>query len=376
MSHQKNTAAIRLKDPSNAICEGVWTSRTIQAIQHDLHRIRQKTSNLEIIHGEKITTLDTAGAILLYEFIRKLELRGQAITLEGFTKEHEELLKLVSDEEREINKQPEPKISTPGILEVIGHETVIKIVQIKEYISFFGMIIVNFFAKFFNPRAILIRGLISSIEDIGFRAMPIIALLSFLIGVVLAYQLGTQLEIYGANAYIVNLIGVAILREFGPLITAIIAAGRTSSAITAQIGTMKVNEEIDALITMGFSPIEILVLPKIVGAFIAIPLLMVWADIFGVLGGMFMTRNFFGTPYGDFLARFQNVIDLPTFMVGLSKAPVFAFIIAAVGCFQGLNVSMDADSVGKQTTKSVVQALFLIIITDAIYSVIYSRLHI
>lgn len=379
MSFEKenNASGIKSIDPKHAICYGAWTNRTIVFLEESLERIKHKTSNLQIINGEKITILDTAGALLLYQFIRKLEYRGQEITLEGFKEEHKSLIELVSDEELQISKEPTVKIvKKANSFEVIGHETIIKLLQIKEYFTFIGLILVNFYKRFLHPREILIRGIISSIEDIGFRAMPIIALLSFLIGVVLAYQLGNQLQLYGANAYVVNLIGVAILREFGPLITAIIAAGRTSSAITAQIGTMKVNEEIDALITMGFSPIEVLVLPKIIGALIAIPLLMVWADIFGVLGGMFMTRYFFGTNYGDFLMRFQDVIDLNTFMVGFSKAPAFALIVAAVGCFQGLKVGMDADSVGKQTTKSVVQALFIIIIVDAIYSVIYSKLHI
>lgn len=372
-----NSDGIKLVDPKQALCFGAWTYHTIPALQASTDLIRHSTTNLEIINGEKIDVLDSAGALFLYQFVRKLERRGQRISLEGFKEEHKSLLELVSTEEHEIHREPEVKLATaPNSFAIIGHETIIKLFQIKEYLTFTGMIVVNFYKRFFHPREILIRGIFNSIEDIGFRAMPIIALLSFLIGVVLAYQLGNQLQLYGANAYVVNLIGVAVLREFGPLITAIIGAGRTSSAITAQIGTMKVNEEIDALITMGFSPIEVLVLPKIVGALIAIPLLMVWADIFGVLGGMFMTRYFFGTNYGDFLMRFRDVIDLPTFMVGFSKAPAFALIIAVVGCFQGLKVGMDADSVGKQTTKSVVQALFLIIIADAIYSVIYSRLHI
>jgi len=193
---------------------------------------------------------------------------------------------------------------------------------------------------------------------------------------VLAYQLGIQLQNYGANSFIVNLIGQAIFREFGPLITAIIGAGRTSAALTAQLGTMKINQEIDALKTMGFSPFDILVIPRVIAALIAFPLLIVWADIFGVLGGMIMTKAFFGTQYGDFLNRFQDVVDLTTLFVGLSKAPVFALIIAMVGCFQGLNVTLNADSVGIQTTKSVVQAIFLVIIADAIYSIIYSRLNI
>jgi phospholipid/cholesterol/gamma-HCH transport system permease protein len=211
-----------------------------------------------------------------------------------------------------------------------------------------------------------------TVEVVGYQALPIIALLSFLIGVVLTYQMGLQLKTYGANIYIVNLTSLAILREFGPLITSIIVAGRTSSAFAAQLGMMKINEEFDAIQTMGLSTINRLVLPKLIGTVIAVPLLTIWANVFGVIGAMIMSKNMLSISYFDFLNRLQEVTELSTFWMGMSKAPVFALIIATVGCFQGFQVAGTAASVGQRTMISVVQAIFLIIIVDAMFSVLFS----
>jgi len=195
-----------------------------------------------------------------------------------------------------------------------------------------------------------------------------------MIGVVISYQMGNQLRNYGANVFIVNLLGLSILREFGPLITAIMVAGRTGSAFTAQLGTMKLNQEIDALNTMGVTPGQLLLLPRLLGLFIALPLLTMWANIFGVLGGMLMANNMLGITAIDFLHRFKVEIPMRALLIGLGKAPVFALLIGSIGCFQGMKVAGGADSVGKQTTRSVVLAIFFIIVADAIFSIIFSRL--
>jgi phospholipid/cholesterol/gamma-HCH transport system permease protein len=212
------------------------------------------------------------------------------------------------------------------------------------------------------------------VDSAGVRALPIVGLLTFLIGVVLAYQLGVQLKNYGANIFVVYLSGTAILREFGPLITAIIVAGRTSSAFTAQIGMMKVNQEIDAMLTMGLSPVDRLVMPRIIGMLIAFPFLIFWSDVLGVMGSMMMAKSHLGVGYIPFLENFRQTVSTNSFWIGMSKAPVFALIIATVGCYQGFEVSSSADSVGRKTTESVVLSIFLIILADAAFSIIYSTL--
>jgi len=195
-----------------------------------------------------------------------------------------------------------------------------------------------------------------------------------MIGIVLTYQMGVQLRNYGANIFIVDLLGLSVLREFGPLLTAIMIAGRTGSSFTAELGLMKANQEIDALTTMGVTPAELLILPKIIGLFIALPLLTIWADIFGIIGGMIMAKNMLGIGWYDFLHRFQSQIPVRALLIGLGKAPIFALLIASIGCFEGVSVKDTADSIGKNTTKSVVYSIFFIIVADAIFSIIFSKL--
>jgi len=239
-------------------------------------------------------------------------------------------------------------------------------------LGFIGELFQLFARNILNPKKLSWRGVLNTVDEMGYCALPIIALLSFLIGVVLTYQMGLQLKVYGANIFIVNLSSMAMLREFSPLITAVIVAGRTGSSFTAQIGTMKLREEIDALYTMGVSPLNRLVLPRVIGLIIAMPLLTLWSDAFGIFGSMVMSSGMLDITFYDFVQRFKEVTELKTFTIGLSKAPVFALLIAVIGCFHGFLVSSSADSVGKKTTQSVVRCIFMIIIADAIFSIIYS----
>ncbi|OAD19402.1 ABC transporter, permease protein [Candidatus Thiomargarita nelsonii] len=199
-------------------------------------------------------------------------------------------------------------------------------------------------------------------------------MLAFLTGVVLAYQGGSQLSQYGANIFIVDLVGITLLRELAPLLTAIIVAGRSGAAYTAQIGTMRVTDEIDALRTLGIAPMELLVLPKLLALIILMPLLSAFADIVGILGGMLIANFSFGVSVTDFLDRLPEAVSLTNYLVGIGKAPVFAAIIALVGCYQGFQVSGGADSVGKQVTVSVVHAIFLVIVVDALFSILFNWL--
>jgi phospholipid/cholesterol/gamma-HCH transport system permease protein len=193
-------------------------------------------------------------------------------------------------------------------------------------------------------------------------------------GIVIAYQGADQLQRFGANIFIADLVGLAMLRELSPLLTAIIIAGRSGSAYTAQIGTMKVTEEIDALRTIGVAPQELLVLPKMLALIIVMPLLTVYTDVTGVLGGMIMAQSKLNVSFGVFLDRLDEAISLSSYVTGISKAPVFAMIVALVGCYRGFQVTGSAESVGTQTTLSVVQSIFLVIVTDAIFSVVFNIL--
>jgi len=225
-----------------------------------------------------------------------------------------------------------------------------------------------------HPARIRWRPVLFNLRSAGVDALPIVGLLTFLLGVVVTYQSADQLRQYGANLFIADIVGISMLREFAPLITAIIIAGRSGSAYAAQIGTMAVTEEIDALRTLGILPLDVLVLPKLLALTIALPLLTVFADVLGVAGGMVMAQAQLDVSHGAFLDRLAKAVGVGTFLVGIGKAVVFALIIVVVGCFQGFRTHGGADSVGRQTTRSVVQAIFLVIVADGAFSVVFSAL--
>ncbi len=348
--------------------KGAWTVRTIRILPQ---KLKGEFTQPLIIDGQGIIELDTAGALLLNQYFAELDTNKVDYALTGFQKDWSDLLHFVAA------NQPQERPIKPhrhGFFELLGRESIGKFGQFFHFFDFLGRLSFIAARATFRPRRFHFASIISTIERAGLQSLPIVALLCFLIGVVLAYQLGMQLKNYGANIFMVYLTGVAILREFGPLITAIILAGRTSSAFTAEIGSMKVNQEIDALLTMGFFPSEFLVLPKVLGLIIIFPLLIFWADVFGVLGSMLMAQVSLGIDPYSFLTEFANSVELKQLLIGLSKAPVFSLIIGLVGCYQGFQVEYSADSVGKKTTKSVVQAIFLIIIADAAFSTLYSML--
>ena len=260
------------------------------------------------------------------------------------------------------------------LIERVGKVTVEIFNQLVEMLSFVGETAIAIAKSIMQPKRIRWRPILFNIRTAGFDALPIVGLLTFLLGVVVAYQGAAQLRQYGANIFVADLIGLSMLREFAPLITAIIIAGRSGSAYAAQIGTMAVTEEIDAMRTLGISPQEMLVLPKIIALVIALPLLTVFADMLGVFGGMLMARQQLDVGFVEFLDRFVKAVSPTTFMIGVGKAPVFAVIIAIVGCFQGFKTKGGADSVGRQTTRSVVQSIFLVIVADALFSIAFSML--
>ncbi len=268
-----------------------------------------------------------------------------------------------------------PEARTPASsLDTLGRSTVAAYTEGVALLGFVGESAVTLGHCIAHPSRMRWRPLLYNIGSAGVGALPIVGLLSFLLGIVVAYQGSGQLRQYGANIFVADLVGISMLREFAPLITAIIIAGRSGSAYAAQIGTMAVTEEIDAMRTLGIAPLDVLVLPKILALLIVLPLLTVFADVCGVFGGMIMARAQLGVGFEEFIDRFTKVVSVTTYLIGIGKAPVFAAIIAVVGCFQGFRTKGGADSVGRQTTRSVVQASFLVIVADAMFSIAFSAL--
>jgi len=365
--------AIRYDAESRQLaCQGDWDVSTLVQLKKMLARLPVPSASEIALNGQAIEKMDSAGAWLLSTYIKKLTQKKVTVHLEGLAPEHQSLLALVDKETAE--EKPLPQVKRLPWLGRIGKTVIHQLGEFQAYLIFVGRLSLEVLRILPNPLAWRWKALAGVIYRNGYQALPIIALLSFMIGVVITYQMGLQLRNYGANIFIVDLLGLSILREFGPLLTAIMIAGRTGSAFTAQLGIMKINQEIDALDTMGVTPGELLLIPRIIGLLIALPLLTVWADIFGVIGGMMMANNMLKIPWYDFMQRFPHVIPLRAFLIGLGKAPVFALIIASVGCFEGMQVKGSADSVGRNTTRSVVLAIFFIIVADAIFSIIFSKL--
>ena len=367
---QTDQATIEIQqDPDKIRCVGVWTNQNVADLPARLQSLPLKDKTELTIDGSGIVQLDTAGAWLLNTLVRSLTKQGIQTRFSGFDAEKTRLIKLLQQQDIHTAVPPVKKRLT--WLANVGRHTCLNLRHSNIILAFIGRVAHSLARIIYCPKSIQWRALLQIIEQNGYHALAIIALLSYLIGVVLAYQMGTQLKNYGANVYVVDLLGLSILREFGPLITAIIVAGRTGAAYTAEIGTMKVHEEIDALSTMGISPMEILTIPRILGLVISLPLLTIWADLFGLLGGMVMSKNLLDISFHNFLVRFDHVVSWYTYYTGLIKTPVFALLIAGVGCYHGFQVHGGADSVGRETTKSVVHAIFLIIVADAIFSVIF-----
>ncbi|HTF33680.1 MAG TPA: MlaE family lipid ABC transporter permease subunit [Myxococcota bacterium] len=353
-------------------CTGSWTVGRIAGLERRLDHMPWPKGTQVVFDGSAVTALDTAGAWLLRRSLRTVERSGQRVSLRGLRAEHEALFAMIGSPEVEVALAT--TLSTPPLLERVGAFAWHGGQQGMKMLPFVGEVAVAAARCAARPTRIRWRPTLYNVRTAGFDALPIVGLLCFLMGIVIAYQGATQLRRYGANIFVADLVGLAMLRELSPLLTAIIVAGRSGSAYAAQIGTMKVTEEIDALRTVGIAPIELLVLPKIVALTIALPLLTVYADVLGVSGGMLMARTELGVNHTVFLDRLQHALRLSDYLVGIGKAPIFAGIIAVVGCFQGFQVAGDAESVGRRTTVSVVQSIFLVILADALFSVIFNYL--
>lgn len=358
-------ATVRLR------CIGAWVGKTCATLEQRLELITWPDTESLLIDASEISALDTSGAWLLHRTIGELKQRKIDVTTNGLRSEFNNLLQLVA------SCTQKPQHSAPiklNLLTRMGKRAWHGLLSMRDILSFIGECSIILLRSLIQPHRIRWRPILHNIQTSGFEALPITGLLSFLMGFVIAYQGADQLQRFGANIFIVDLVGLSMLRELSPLLTAIIVAGRSGSAYAAQIGTMKVTEEIDALRTIGVGPIELLVLPKMLALIIALPLLTLYADITGVLGGMLMAYSKLNISFDVFVNRIGSAISLSSFLTGIGKAPVFAAIISLVGCYQGFQVKGSADSVGRQTTVSVVQSIFLVILADALFSVAFNWL--
>ena len=317
----------------------------------------------------EIERMDTVGAWIIYRTVRD---RGAKVI--GASRDEVSLLKQVGEFDKPARVVPdEPHNFLAGIRELGQWVTELGATLIG-LLGFFGATLIGFANVIRRPRRFRVNAVVQRFDVVGVRALGIIGLMSFLIGIVIAQQGSVQLAQFGAEVYTINLIGRITVRELGTLMTAIMVAGRSGSAFAAQLGTMKITEEIDAMRTIGVSPVEALVIPRIIAAVVMMPLLAFWAMLLALIGGGIFVWLDLSIPPITYIQRLREVIPITDMWVGIIKAPVFGFIIALAGCFQGMLVEGNSEEVGTRTTTAVVQSIFLVIVLDAVFAVFFSSI--
>jgi len=343
-----------------------WNINSVKKIKKEL-KIIPLAKNY-IIDASAISNYDSAGIILLIKIYKQLS-KNATVRIINLNSKQKELFNLLKDTVGE-----KIKYKYESFLYDLGKAAIDLLKDIRAFFKFLGEFSVYFFMLFIKPKNFRFKETIYHIYQSGFGAIIIIALTTFLVGVVIAYQSAVQLAKFGADIFIVDTIGISITRELSPMIVAIVIAGRSGSAYTAEIGAMKLTEEISAMKTMGFEPFNFLVIPRVVALIISLPLLIVLGDIVGIYGGALVAKMQLDISFSQFINRLNEVLAFKHYYLGLIKGPVFAFLIAIIGCFRGFLVSNNTESIGLQTTASVVNSIFLVIAFDALFSVIYTEL--
>lgn len=360
------------------ILGGAWVIAHAQQLEEEISTLItcNTTTHQIAITTRYLEQLDTAGAWLLIRLYRDLRSHGSHIEMEPLKLSHEAIMQAVSDLQEPCLMRPPPRAAWMVVLERLGKGIVNAGHEGLRLLGFIGQTVIALGRVLREPRRFRMTAFLTHVDRTGVDALPIVGLMGFLMSIVLAYQGVTQMRPFGTEIFTVNLVAVAVLREMGVLLTAILVAGRSGSAFTAQIGTMQVNQEVDALRTLGLDPMETLVLPRLFALIVTLPLLTFFADMMGLFGGGVMAWILLDMSPIQYLGRVQDALTPWTFWVGMIKAPVFAFIIALVGCLRGMQVQGSAESVGKMTTMAVVESIFLVLLADALFSILFSTLHI
>ena len=365
------------KNASNdvLIVRGDWTIDQIASLEKQISKLTIG-SEINIVDVHALGRIDTAGAFLILRTLSGGEVCDLLpVSIIGEHPQASTLFRLVQESADKCEEDQRGPFSIIDLLVRVGHAGVDFLSESIGSFAFIGQSIATTVRLLFTPHKIRWTSVVALMEEAGLNALPIVSLLSFFVGIVIAFIGATVLEQnLGATVFTVDLVGWSVLREFGVVITGILLAGRTNSSFTAQIGSMRMRQEIDAMRTIGLDPIEVLVVPRILAMLVMTPFLTFAATLSGLFGGLFVSWLALDISPILFLARMQEVVPIQNFWVGLSKAPVFALIVAIISCRQGLRVEGDVQSLGRETTASVVHAIFMIIVADAIFATIYLEL--
>ena len=354
---QQNGSVYRVAGTVN-IARAATTQREIDALPDPL-----------TIDLSDINRMDTVGAWIVYRTVRD---RGAKVI--GASRDEVSLLKEVAQFDVPTRVVPDEPHNLTAIVRELGEWVADMGTTLVGLLGFLGATLIGFGNVIRRPKRFRLNAVVQRFDVVGVRALGIIGLMSFLIGIVVAQQGAVQLAQFGAEVYTINLIGRITVRELGVLMTAIMVAGRSGSAFAAQIGTMKITEEIDAMRTIGVSPVEALVIPRMMAATLMMPLLAFWAILTALIGGGIFVWLNLGYPPATYIQRLREVIPPTDLWIALIKAPVFGFIIALAGCFQGMLVQGNSEEVGSRTTNAVVQSIFLVIVLDAVFAVFFSSI--
>jgi phospholipid/cholesterol/gamma-HCH transport system permease protein len=356
------------QQPDRLLVSGDWTFLQAQRL---LDLIASSGKNVQTLDARAITRLDASGSQLLLSLMTRLGLPATALAAKP---EHAALIEAVRNSGASLPPSPPADKLLYRILEGVGRWVANAYTNILIFLDFLGRTLLSLMESLLNPRHWRVTSIIFHMQAVGLNAVPLVMLLSFMVGAVVAFLGATVLSEFGAQLWVVELVGVAFFREFGVLLTAILLAGRTASAFTAQIGSMKSGEELDAIRTMGLDPIELLVLPRLKALLLTLPLLTFLATMAGLLGGMAVCVWHLDISPEMFIGRLQNELSPRHFWLGMSKAPIFAMVIGLIGCLEGFKVKNNAQSVGEHTTSSVVQSISLVILLDALAAMFFMEL--
>ena len=362
---QRNDPAGTANDAHRLAPTGTLTIARVGGLQRDI----EAASDPLVIDLAEIQSVDTVGAWLLYRTTKHRD-----ATLENANPSVQALLEQVEAADQDVEVRPDRGPRPLAFLEELGAWAYEAGRTAKGMIGFFGATLIGFASLIRHPKRFRFNSVVQRFDLVGVRALGIIGLMSFLIGIVIGQQGAVQLAAFGAEVFTINLIGRITIRELGTLMTAIMVAGRSGSAFAAQLGTMKITEEIDAMRTIGVSPVEALVIPRLLAAVVMMPLLSFFAMVMSLIGGGLFCWLVLEIPPLTFIQRLQEVVPITDLWVGLIKAPVFGFLIALAGCFQGMQVKGNSEEVGMRTTNAVVQSIFLVIVLDAVFAVFFSQI--
>lgn len=350
---------------------GDWKLGSVTLIERALRAVPHLRPVVSV-QGRALTALDTAGALTLLRHLKALALDPATIAFDEFSPAHRRVIDLVVG--RFADVVIEPATHRRGILATVGYKVEAVGRLVLGHLNFFGFVAAGVGGLFAHPHRLRLRELAAQFYQVGIGAIPVVALVTFLIGFVFAYLLGLQAEQYGASIFVVDGVAIGMAREFAPIIVAVIVAGRSGAAFTAQLGTMKLTEETDAIRVLGLSPMDVLILPRVFALVVALPLMVFVGNVMSNLGAMVMTAANFGLSPATYLERLSIAFNLRHFWVGLGKAPVFALFIAIIGIRMGMDVSRDTRAIGMNTTSTVVQGIVSVILLDAMFAVIFQKL--